>query len=218
MPDEPSGTVTSRPAPLASLRRFMRPRRPAQRCELCSADLRPQHEHLLDLREHQLLCACYACAVLFSGQESGRYRRVPQRVWRLLDFQLSDELWVGLNVPSLLAFFVVESTPAARVRAMRPSRAGASESHPALETWQAVAAGNPVLRRMRPEVEALLVNRLGAQPAYYLVPIDTCYRLVGLIRSHWRGLSGGSDLWQAVERFFAELRQRAQPVERKPNA
>jgi hypothetical protein len=40
---------------------------------------------------------------------------------------------------------------------------------------------------------------------YYLLPIDRCFKLVGLVRTHWRGFSGGSELWQQLERYFAEL-------------
>ena len=44
------------------------------------------------------------------------------------------------------------------------------------------------LKNMEPDVEALLVNRIGHARAwtseYFLVPIDQCYKLVGLIRSH----------------------------------
>ena len=58
---------------------------------------------------------------------------------------------------------------------------------------------------------ALLVNRVGhvrgAAPAeYYLVPIDECYKLVGLIRTHWRGLSGGTEVWREIGAFFAALK------------
>ncbi len=44
---------------------------------------------------------------------------------------------------------------------------------------------------------------------YYLVPIDKCYELVGLIRSQWRGLSGGADVWKQIRAFFEELKTRA---------
>jgi hypothetical protein len=63
----------------------------------------------------------------------------------------------------------------------------------------------PVLGTLEPDVEALLVNRVGGQ-ACFRVPIDECYRLVGLIRAHWRGLSGGLEVWGQVERFFAGLK------------
>ena len=71
---------------------------------------------------------------------------------------------------------------------------------------------------MRPDVEALLANRLGAmrgfvEAEYYLAPIDVCYQLVGLIRTHWRGLSGGSEVYQQLTQFFAQLRQRSEIVD-----
>jgi len=69
------------------------------------------------------------------------------------------------------------------------------------------------LKELRSDVEALLVNRVGAprgvKPEYYVVPIDECYKLVGIIRMHWRGLSGGTEVWREVGSFFAELRVKA---------
>jgi len=62
---------------------------------------------------------------------------------------------------------------------------------------------------MRPDVEALLVNRVGSTREYFVVPIDECYRLVGLIRIHWRGLSGGALVWGEIARFFDDLRRKA---------
>ena len=62
---------------------------------------------------------------------------------------------------------------------------------------------------MEPEVEALIVNRIGEQDAYFIAPIDECYRLVGLIRTRWRGLSGSPEVWGAVAAFFEQLRQQA---------
>ena len=40
-------------------------------------------------------------------------------------------------------------------------------------------------------------------------PIDECYALVGLIRGGWQGLSGGAQVWEDLERFFADLERRA---------
>jgi Family of unknown function (DUF5947) len=58
-------------------------------------------------------------------------------------------------------------------------------------------------------VEAFLVNRTGGNAEYFLVPIDECFRLVGLIRMHWKGLSGGTEVWKQIEHFFANLRSRS---------
>ena len=41
------------------------------------------------------------------------------------------------------------------------------------------------------------------------MPIDACYRLVGLVRLHWRGFDGGSEAWRAIDAFFDELHERA---------
>ena len=38
------------------------------------------------------------------------------------------------------------------------------------------------------------------------------YGLVGLVRRHWRGFSGGAELWRQVEAFFTDLRARARPL------
>jgi hypothetical protein len=51
-----------------------------------------------------------------------------------------------------------------------------------------------------------------------LAPIDDCYRLVGQIRIHWKGLSGGSEVWTEIGRFFSDLRARAEVVGGEPNA
>jgi hypothetical protein len=168
-----------------------------------------EHEHLLEVDKRRLVCACQACAILFSGQIGQRYKRVPSRIKLLPGFQLTDAQWEDLLVPINMAFFFLESA-SGKVIAMYPSPAGATESQLPLETWQQIAPDNPALQGMEPDVEALLVNRLGEQrgfPAhqYFLLPIDQCYRLVGLVRTHWRGLSGGSELWQELARYFAAL-------------
>jgi hypothetical protein len=82
-----------------------------------------------------------------------------------------------------------------------------------LDTWNEVVKENPILNEIQADVEALLVNRVGAsrgvKPEYYIVPIDECYKLVGLIRMHWRGLSGGTEVWREVGQFFATLKRKA---------
>jgi hypothetical protein len=68
-----------------------------------------------------------------------------------------------------------------------------------------VVAANPPLAGLEPEVEGLVVNRLVEPHQYALAPIDECYRLVGLIKAAWQGISGGPNVQAAVESFFAEL-------------
>jgi hypothetical protein len=78
-----------------------------------------------------------------------------------------------------------------------------------LEAWQELEQANPVLCELAPDVEALLVNRAGNARDYYRAPIDVCFKLVGLIRAHWHGLSGGTEVWREIARFFADLRERS---------
>jgi hypothetical protein len=156
----------------------------------------------------QLICSCDACSILFSGQQSARYRRVPKDIESLLDFQLTDAQWEDLRLPINLAFFLT-STTAGRVLAFYPSPAGATESLLELEAWQGLVAENPILGKLEPDVEALLVNRMNNDREYYRAPIDECYKLVGLIRGNWRGLSGGSEVWEEVAQFFTSLKKRS---------
>jgi hypothetical protein len=200
-------------APLAALRRFVRQRVPLERCELCGKGLAPEHAHLVRPEHRQLVCACDACAVLFAGSGASTYKRVPRGITRLADFVLTDEQWDALTVPIDLAFFL-HSSPAGQVVAVYPSPAGATESLLHLEAWDDIAAGHPRLRALEPDVEALLVNRVrrreeGSTARYLVVPIDECYRLVGLIRRSWRGLSGGPVVWGEIAEFFAALEARA---------
>ncbi len=204
-----------------ALRQFVRRKRNVERCELCSAEVCAEHPHLIEPASRKLLCACDACAILFSGMGT-RYKRVPRRVLALEAFHLSDGQWEGLMIPISMAFFF-RSTPDARVVAFYPSPAGATESLLPLETWKDIEDANPALREMDADVEALLVNRVGhargfSEPEYYVLPIDECYKLVGLIRANWRGLSGGSEVWQRIANFFAGLKQRATVVNEAANA
>jgi Family of unknown function (DUF5947) len=200
--------LPTNPHPLSVLRQFVRQRPPLDRCELCGIGLATEHSHLVEPASRQLICSCDACSILFSGQQSARYRRVPKDIESLLDFQLTDAQWEDLRLPINLAFFMT-STTAGRVLAFYPSPAGATESLLELEAWQGLVAENPILGKFEPDVEALLVNRMNQDRQYYRAPIDECYKLVGLIRGNWRGLSGGSEVWEQVGRFFTRLKERS---------
>ena len=189
---------------------------------MCSAELRSQHAHLIELTKRRLHCACDACAMLFSGQAGTKYKRVPRDVRLLANFRMTDAEWDGLLIPINLAFFFQNSLDS-RVSALYPSPAGATESLLPLEAWSSIIQANPLLNRLEPDVEALLVNRVGqargsAPAEYYIVPIDACYELVGLIRIHWRGLSGGAEVWLEIGNFFAGLRAKAEVVKEEMHA
>jgi hypothetical protein len=193
---------------LASLRRYLRPKAVGERCALCGVELPDEHPHLVELASRRLACACNACAVLFSGNNAGKYRRVPRRVQFLSDFRLTDVAWEVLQLPIDLAFFLYNSQ-VGRVVAFYPSPAGATEALVPPEAWQGLVEGNPVLGEFEPDVEALLVNRVASARECYRVGVDECYKLVGLIRTHWRGLSGGPAVWGEIAGFFAGLKERS---------
>jgi Family of unknown function (DUF5947) len=175
---------------------------------MCAAELAAEHQHLIEPASRQLACACDACAILFSGQAEMKYRRVPRRVRFLSDFRMTDGQWDSLMLPIQLAFFF-NSTPEGKTIALYPSPAGPTESLLGLDTWDEITQDNPILKEMEPDTEALLVYRVGGTHEYYLVPIDECYKLVGLIRAHWRGLSGGTEVWREIKGFFDGLKERA---------
>jgi hypothetical protein len=208
-------------SPLAALRQFVRKRPAVECCELCSSELPAEHQHLIDPAARKLICACDPCAILFSSQSAAKYKRVPRRVQFLPNFQMTEAQWDGLMVPIELAFFFKNGTPV-KVSAFYPGPAGATESLLSLETWDDIERENPTLQEMESEVEALLANRVGAARGvaaqYYVVPIDECYKLVGLIRLHWRGLSGGTEVWREVTRFFASLKGRVETSNGDSNA
>ncbi len=203
-PDMPAAAPRS---PLANIRRFVR-QAVKERCELCAKELGPEHPHLLNLDSRHLACACDACAMLFSTPDLRRFRRVPRRIQYLPQFAMTDVQWDSLHIPIQLAFFYTHEA-SKRVIAMYPGPAGATESLLPLEAWQELAAENSVLGKLEPDVEALLVNRVGPTRDYYRVPIDECYKLVGLIRTHWRGLSGGTEVWREINAFFASQKARS---------
>ena len=125
---------------------------------------------------------------------------------------LDDAQWDALQVPVGMAFFLRNSVQD-RVIACYPSPAGATESELSLQAWTSGVGGGRLATELAPDVEALLVRRgKDARTDCLLVPIDACYRLVGLVRLHWRGFDGGADAWREIDRFFDDLRAAARPV------
>src|ERR1700730_1890100 len=119
---EPPENNAERDATPSFLRQFARRRAPVEQCELCSAELIPVHQHLLDPKKRQIICACDGCVVLFCGQSGAHYLRIPRRIRLLADFQITDLLWESLMIPINLAFFYRDSA-ANRMMAMYPSPA-----------------------------------------------------------------------------------------------
>lgn len=172
-------------------------------CELCGAGLPPDHRHLIHLDERRLLCACETCWSVRSGEAA--FRPAGVRTEWLADFDLPDEAWASFGIPIGLAFFMRTGEPE-RVVAFYPSPAGATESEIDPGSWERVREMNPALERLEPDSEALIVNRMSEPHQHAIAPIDECYKLVGLIKSNWEGISGGTGPELAIAQFFAELR------------
>src|SRR5947207_4470942 len=212
-------------APLDVLRQFARKREmrpPAEQCELWSVEIAAVHRHLLDLSRRTLICVCHPCSILFGdpGAGSGKYRLVPSRYLQLTNFQMTDEQWDDLMIPVNMVY-MFRSTLANRVMAFYPSPAGAMESTLTLEGWDALVSSHPMLNELEPDVQAPLSHRvrnMGGESyrEHYIVPIDACYELIGLIRLNWKGLSRGEEIWKAIAEFFVRLRTRAIAVGSSP--
>jgi hypothetical protein len=192
----------SAPAPAAAIE---------ERCDMCSVPIPADHRHLLHVEDRLIVCTCETCRALFAGE--GAYRPTGTRTVWLDGLVLSDEHWASFGIPIGLAFFFHSSTggPAGGggLVAFYPSPAGTTECELDLGPWQQLVAANPVLAGLEPDAEALIVNRLGNVRRQAIVPIDECYRLVGLVRVSWEGISGGTGMEEAVARFFDETEERA---------
>ncbi len=210
-------------SPISTLRRFLEDptdREPAQEvCELCAKPVAAEHPHLVQVAERRMLCACGPCAFLFDnpGAGAGGYRRVPDRYLTDPGFQLSDAQWDALQIPVGLAFFLHNSAQGT-VIACYPSPAGATESELGLESWSSGIGASRLAAELQPDVEALLVRKAGPHDSgrtgghCLLVPVDACYRLVGLVRMHWRGFDGGADAWREIDGFFDLLSAHAREL------
>ena len=90
-----------------------------------------------------------------------------------------------------------------------PAPTGATESKLKMEPWNQLVEINPPLKDLTADLEALLVNRLDASGQYYIVPIDSCYKLIGMIRISWKGIFGGKEVNDIINQFFSELKEKS---------
>jgi hypothetical protein len=153
-----------------------------EHCELCGAPIAAEHRHVLELATRDVKCACRPCGLLF--ERADRLKLIPTDVRRIEDVDL------GLPVEIVFCVRVDGAT-----KAFYPSPVGPTESLLTVEPDVELAD----------DVEALLVNRGRA----WVVGIDVCFELVGLIRTHWRGLTGGADVRRELDAFFTRLDSRS---------
>ncbi len=191
------------PTTLSVLRRIRQAPRPApagERCEMCGQPVGDEHAHVVDVANRALMCTCRPCALLFAYPDAQlAYKAVPDRYRAAGPLPLP--LWEDLQIPVGVAFFFANST-LGRVVGVYPSPAGATESELPLGSWDAVVAADPTIGTLAADVEAVLVRVRGTRVEAYLVPVDTCYELVGQLRRLWRGFDGGQDVRRALDGFF----------------
>jgi hypothetical protein len=227
MTPEPSARSGS---PLAVLRRVATTRTPlpGECCEMCAEPIAEPHQHVVSLHTRALMCTCRACYLLFTDQQAVlKYRSVPDRYLSFPEFRLNPVHWDELQIPVGLAF-LFRNSMLGRTVAFYPGPAGATESDLPLAAWDEIVAGNPQLRLLLPDVEALLIRapdrpgssrRAGAARTEFdchLVPIDACYQLVGELRRSWRGFDGGPEARGVLRDFFGMLAQRSRPAPELP--
>ena len=208
---EPIGTNISA-GPLAVLQRMRVRDRVAtteERCEMCAEPIDAVHSHVVNVGTRSLLCSCRACYLLFTQPGAAiAYRAVPDRYLSFAALELDDGQLDGLQIPVGVAFFFLNSALGKMV-AFYPSPAGATESTLPLGAWGEVVKSNPALDTLLPDVEAILVRRTDEQTECFLVPIDSCYELVGHLRRLWRGFDGGTEARAAMDEFFDRVRARS---------
>lgn len=174
-------------------------------CNFCGKIIPADHRHFINLETRKFMCACEICTITQSIH--GNFKIIPQRYHYLSDFNMPEALWSEFLIPVNMAFFVFSSKENGIV-AYYPAAAGATESKLKMEAWKKVQEINPVVNSLMPDLEALLVNRLGDEGEYYIVPIDSCYKLIGIIRLNWKGINGGREVQDATHIFFDELKQK----------
>lgn len=200
----PSSTLISK------LRKIATPpaEKEIERCNFCGTVLPEDHRHLVDLSAMKFMCTCEMCMI--TQAENGAYKPLPQRSLRLEGFNMSDQLWSDFLIPVNMAFFVVSAKRNGTV-AYYPAPTGATESKLKMESWNNLAELNLILNTLTPDLEALLINRLDDVGEYYIVPIDSCYKLIGMIRIAWKGIFGGTEVNDTIRQFFSELKETSEP-------
>lgn len=177
-----------------------------EHCNFCNAELPADHRHLVDISAMRFMCTCEMCMIVQAVR--GNYKPLPQRYLNLVDFKMSDALWSDFLIPVNMAFFVLKSDQSGAV-AYYPAPTGATESKLKMEPWNELEELNPTLSNLMPDLEALLMNRLDTTNKYFIVPIDSCYKLIGMIRTSWKGIHGGSEVNDIINKFFVELEEKS---------
>jgi hypothetical protein len=188
------------------------------RCGVCDAVIGRVHRHLLAVAGRALVCGCADCHARPDSDrhraDPDRYLAVPDRYLavpdRYLEFAgdvLDAATWDELRVPAGLAF-VSRPAAGAGLVVCGPALGRTTEAELPEPVWERLVERHPSFAVLRPGVEALLLRRAGC----FLVPIDACLELAGMLRTSWRGFDGGPAGAGSLASFFARVRARCQPI------
>jgi hypothetical protein len=202
--------------PRSGLRRFVDAPAPTpdpiERCEMCGEPAGEPHGHVVDLENRSIMCACRPCYLLFTRPDSGagRYRAVPERFLHDPDHPISRVEWDAVGIPVGSVFFLRGDNG---MHAFYPSPAGATECELDLAVLAELSEKHPLLTEAEPDVEAVLVRgEADGLVEAYVVPIDSCYELVGTVRMLWQGFDGGAEAKAAIDACYDRIRTAARPL------
>jgi hypothetical protein len=177
-----------------------------ERCELCGKRLEGPHEHLVRAGERGISCACAGCATVMA---SGPWRRITSSARPLSDFSMDDLDWAAIGVPVRLCFLHRRSAGDTSVAmALFPGALGLVESSIDPGAFADLAARNPVLSILAPDVEGVLLHHVAGTRRQLRTSIDVCFTLASVVRAHFRGVTGGERVWQEVNAFLDALEGR----------
>ena len=155
-----------------------------ERCELCGTAIGPEHRHVLELATRDVKCACRPCGLLF--ERADRMRLIPADVRRV------GRPWTSACRSTWRSSCASDG----EFKAFYPSPVGPTESLLAVDRS---ASSWPTTSR-RCWCAASAPGSCG---------IDVCFALVGLVRTHWRGITGGAEVRRELDAFFDGLDRRA---------
>ena len=161
-----------------------------EHCELCGRRSPPTHRHVLELATRDVKCACRPCGLLFERAE--QHEADPDRRPR----PTVDDVWEICGCRSTSRS---SSAPTATTKAFYPSPMGPTES------LLTVRCRRRARGRRRGAARQPRARRAGSGSCRS----TSAYALVGLIRTHWRGLTGGADVWRELDQFFDGLDREA---------
>lgn len=199
----------------------------SERCDFCASEIKGEHRHLIEPGSKSVACACNICVLTSSSlrkitsQGAFHYKIIPELYSVVSDFVMPEEVWASLSIPVDMAFFVYSSTKE-DLEVFFPSPLGPIQSELSQHSKSLLKTMNPIIKVLSHEDNrdalALLVNRTETSSEYFLIPIDQCYKLIGLMRKNWRGFGGGKEMHVMIAQFFQELRSKSKEYARKsPN-